>query len=149
MKIVLQRVKEASCKVDGACVSEIKEGYVLLVGFKKGDGKKEAEHLAKKVAKLRIYEDEQGKLNKDILEQESKEILSISQFTLYGETKKGNRPSFTEAMPPKEANELYQYFNQVLASYGLKVKEGIFQSHMDIALINDGPVTILLESNPS
>jgi len=149
MKIVLQRVKEASCKVDGAIISQIKQGYLLLVGFKKGDSKKEAEHLAKKVAKLRIYEDQEGKLNQDILAQESKQILSISQFTLYGETKKGNRPSFIEAMPPKEANELYQYFNQELSSYGLEVFEGKFQHHMDIALVNDGPVTILLEKTAS
>jgi len=145
MKIILQRVKEASCKVDGNIISSIDQGYVLLVGFKKGDTEEKALYLAKKVAKLRIYEDEEGKLNHDILSQQHHQILSISQFTLYGETKKGNRPSFTEAMAPLEANDLYMKFNQGLREYGLTVKEGKFQHHMDISLINDGPVTILLE----
>jgi D-tyrosyl-tRNA(Tyr) deacylase len=145
MKIILQRVSQASCTVEGQTISSIDRGYLLLVGFKHGDGQKEADHLAKKVAHLRIYEDQDGKLNHNILEQENHAILSISQFTVYGDTKKGNRPSFTEAMPPEQANELYQYFNKKLASYGLIVKEGKFQHHMSIALINDGPVTILLE----
>lgn len=148
MKIILQRVKEASCTVDGRMISKINKGYLLLVGFKQGDTKSIAEHLAKKVAKLRIYEDEEGKLNHDILSQDGYQILSISQFTVYGDTKKGHRPSFTQAMPPDQANELYQYFNQSLRDeYGLTVEEGQFQQHMDISLINDGPVTIILEKD--
>lgn len=147
MKIILQRVKEASCKVEEEVISSIDNGYVLLVGFKKGDTLQEALFLAKKVAKLRIYEDEDGKLNHDIMSQNNHQILSISQFTVYGDTKKGNRPSFTEAMAPDEANELYSQFNQALREYGLTVKEGKFQHHMDISLINDGPVTILIEKD--
>ncbi len=147
MKIILQRVKEASCKVSEEVISTIEHGYLLLVGFKKGDTVKEALFLAKKVAKLRIYEDAQGKLNHDILSQKNYQILSISQFTIYGDTKKGNRPSFTEAMAPDEANELYNKFNQALRELGLIVKEGKFQHHMDISLINDGPVTIILEKD--
>lgn len=145
MKIILQRVKEASCKVNDAVISTIDYGYLLLVGFKKGDTEQEAFYLAKKVAKLRIYEDQQGKLNHDILSQKNHQILSISQFTIYGDTTKGNRPSFIEAMAPDEASVLYDIFNQALREYGLIVKEGKFQHHMDISLINDGPVTILLE----
>ncbi|MGS0971817.1 MAG: D-aminoacyl-tRNA deacylase [Candidatus Izemoplasmataceae bacterium] len=147
MKIILQRVKEASCKVNEEVISTIEHGYLLLVGFKKGDTEQEALFLAKKVAKLRIYEDDQGKLNHDILFQKNHQILSISQFTIYGDTKKGNRPSFTEAMVPDEANALYTKFNQALREYGLIVKEGKFQHHMDISLINDGPVTIILEKD--
>lgn len=145
MKIILQRVKEASCTVNNTCISKIGNGYLLLVGFKKGDTEEQAIHLAKKVAKLRIYEDEFGKLNHDILSQDEGQVLSISQFTVYGSTKKGNRPSFTEAMEPNEAETLYHIFNQELREYGLLVEEGKFQHHMDIALINDGPVTLILE----
>lgn len=147
MKIILQRVKEASCTVEHKTISKIDGGYLLLVGFKTGDTEKVAEYLAKKVAKLRIYEDEEGKLNHDILSQKNPQILSISQFTIYGDTKKGHRPSFTEAMAPDLANDLYQHFNQSLREYGLTVEEGKFQQHMDISLINDGPVTIILEKD--
>jgi D-tyrosyl-tRNA(Tyr) deacylase len=145
MKIILQRVKKASCIVEGEVISSINNGYVLLVGLKTGDTEKQAKYLAKRVAKLRIYEDEDGKLNHDILSKDHYQILSISQFTVYGNTKKGNRPSFTEAMGPTEANKLYQLFNHELRTFGLDVQEGKFQHHMDISLINDGPVTLVLE----
>ena len=127
MKIILQRVKHASCVVEEKTISSIDHGYLLLVGFKKGDTDLQAKFLAKKVVKLRIYEDEHGKLNHDILSQDNYQILSISQFTVYGDTKKGNRPSFTDAMSPTQANELYKLFNQELRTYGLIVQEGKFQ----------------------
>lgn len=147
MKIILQRVKKASCTVEGEVISEINHGYVLLVGLKTGDTEKQAKYLAKKIAKIRIYEDEEGKLNHDILSKENHEILSISQFTIYGDTTKGNRPSFIDAMKPTEAYQLYKVFNEELRMYGLTVKEGKFQHHMDISLINDGPVTLVLEKS--
>ncbi len=147
MKIVLQRVKEASCFVDGNCISAINKGFLLLVGFTHTDTKKDVEYLAKKVAHLRIFEDQDGKLNKSILEMDHYEILSISQFTIYGNTKKGNRPSFTEAMKPDTANNLYEYLQQTLMNdYHINVQGGAFGQHMDIRLVNDGPVTIILES---
>ena len=147
MKIILQRVKRASCTVEGSEVSAIQNGFLLLVGFTHTDTTKEVEYLAKKIANLRIYEDEEGKLNKSILEMDQHQILSISQFTIYGSTKKGNRPSFTDAMEPLQANNLYQYLTQVLqTTYHIPTFQGVFGAHMDIELINDGPVTIVLES---
>lgn len=147
MKIILQRVKEASCSVNNEVISEIQNGYLLLIGFTHEDTMKEVEYLAKKVANLRVFEDENGKLNLSILDKEKYQILSISQFTVYGDTKKGNRPSFTKAMEPHKANELYEAFNDVIQNtYGISTLGGAFGEHMDIQLINDGPVTILLES---
>ena len=146
MRVVIQRAKNASCSVDGTIISSIEQGLVLLVGLTDTDTLKEVEYCAKKIANMRIFEDEDGKLNKSILDM-GYEILSISQFTLYGETKKGNRPSFTKAMEPVKANELYITLTHLLnQEYGIKTYNGAFGEMMDISLINEGPVTIILES---
>ncbi len=146
MKVVVQRVKEASCTVDNQLVSNIQNGYLLLVGLTHDDTIKELEYIAKKIANLRIFEDENGKLNKSIKEM-NYEILSISQFTLYGDASKGNRPSFTKAMRPEQAEPLYNQLTNILqTTHNIPTKEGIFGSYMDIQLTNDGPVTIILES---
>ncbi len=146
MKIIVQRVKSASCTVDNKTVAEIKNGYLLLVGLTHTDTLKEVEYLAKRIAKIRLFEDEDGKMNKSILDL-NYEILSISQFTLYANTSKGNRPSFTQAMAPKEAKNLYEALTKILnEEYHIKTFNGIFGAYMEISLINDGPVTITLES---
>jgi D-tyrosyl-tRNA(Tyr) deacylase len=146
MRVVVQRVSEASCTVEGNIVSKIKDGYMLLVGFETGDTVKEVEYLAKKIANLRIFEDEDGKLNKSILDMKY-EILSISQFTLYGDARKGNRPSFTRALDPVEAEKLYIRLTEILIdTYMIPTYNGVFGAMMDIALVNSGPVTIILES---
>lgn len=144
MKVVVQRVKSAKCVVDNTIISNINDGYVLLVGFTHSDTKDDIEYVANKVSKLRIFEDENGKMNIDIKKM-GFDILSIPQFTLYGDAKKGNRPSFVDAMKPEKANQYYELFNQYLKENGITVKTGQFQSHMEIHLINDGPVTIIIE----
>jgi D-tyrosyl-tRNA(Tyr) deacylase len=145
MKIVVQRVTSASVEVHNQVVGQIKRGYVLLVGICLSDTLKEVEYLAKKVASLRIFEDEQGKLNHSI-HHVNGQILSISQFTLYGDASEGNRPSFTQAAKGEVALPLFQHFNQVLRlEYGIDVQEGVFGEHMMVHLVNDGPVTILLQ----
>jgi D-tyrosyl-tRNA(Tyr) deacylase len=146
MKVVVQRVKSASCSVESKVISKIDNGYLLLVGFTQNDTSKEVKYLAKKIANLRIFEDELGKLNKSILDMNYK-ILSISQFTLYGDASKGNRPSFTKALEPKKALGLYLELTKILSNeYMIDTLNGAFGEHMDIELINDGPVTIILES---
>lgn len=144
MRVVVQRVNHASCTVNNELISKIEKGYLLLVGFTHNDNLEIIKKMAKKIAKLRIFEDEAGKMNLDI-SQVNGEILSISQFTLYANTKDGNRPSFVESMHPEEANKLYKIFNDELRSYNLNVYEGIFGASMQIELLNDGPVTINLE----
>ncbi|MBQ6368109.1 MAG: D-tyrosyl-tRNA(Tyr) deacylase [Erysipelotrichaceae bacterium] len=144
MRLTVQRVSEASCTVDGKQISEIGPGYMLLVGFSVDDNEAIAKKMAQKVAKLRVFSDEEGKMNLDI-HAVNGEILSISQFTLYGDARKGNRPSFVRALGGPEAIKLYDYFNQCLREEGLQVKTGIFGADMKIALVNDGPVTIWLE----
>ena len=149
MRVVVQRVKEASVTVADELVSKINKGYLLLVGIKNDDTIKEVEYVARKVAKLRIFDDVDGKLNLSI-NQIQGEILSISQFTLYGDTSKSNRPGFSDAMRYELANEMYQKFNEILRKeYNLNVLPGVFGSHMDIALVNDGPVTIIIEDRKS
>ena len=146
MKIVVQRVKEASCIVDKEVISSIKHGFVLLVGFTHTDTIKEVEYVAKKIASLRIFEDEDEKLNKSIVDVKG-EILNISQFTIYADTKKGNRPSFSEAMKSEFALPLYLKLTEILNNtYHIKTLNGIFGAMMDISLINDGPVTVILQS---
>lgn len=144
MKVVLQRVKFAKCTVDGKVTGAINEGYMLLVGYTHTDNDEINKKMAKKIANLRIFEDENGKMNLDI-NKVNGSILSISQFTLYANTNEGNRPSFVNAMKPNEANKLYHLFNSHLREYGLIVEEGIFGAHMEIELLNNGPVTICLE----
>ncbi len=146
MKVIVQRVKEASCIVNNQLISEISNGYLLFVGLTHSDTLKEVEYLAKRIVKLRIFEDEDNKLNKSILDM-NYEILSISQFTLYANTKKGNRPSFTDAMEPLDAEKLYLELTNILNNeYHIKTFNGVFGEYMDIKLVNDGPVTIMLES---
>ncbi len=145
MKLVIQRVKQAKVEVEEKLISEIRKGFLVLIGVTHTDTKETADYLAKKLCNLRVFEDENEKMNlglKDIQGQ----LLLVSQFTLYGDCARGNRPSFTEAAKPDFANELYEYFcQQCKQEYGLKVQEGIFGANMQISLVNDGPVTILLE----
>lgn len=146
MRIVLQRVKEASVTIDGQFYNEIEGGYLLLVGITEGDSEEIAEKMAAKVHDLRIFEDENGKMNLAI-EQIGGQVLSISQFTLYANCKKGRRPSFDQAARPELASPLYDYFNEALRRQGLVVKPGIFGAEMKVRLLNDGPVTLILDSS--
>ena len=144
MKVILQKVKKASVSVDGKIVGEVDKGYCLLVGVHKESTEADAKYLAKKIVEARLFEDENEKLNlglKDV----NGSILSVSQFTLYADTKKGKRPSFTNAASAEEANELYNKFNEYLREEGIKVETGIFQTMMEVNIINDGPVTIIYE----
>ncbi len=146
MRVVVQRVTNANCVVDGKVISEIKDGYLLLVGFTHGDTLEDVSYLAKKIAKLRIFEDEHQKLNKSIQDL-GYEILSISQFTLYGDASKGNRPSFTKALEPQLAKEFYLKLTEELQNtYLIPTYNGIFGEMMDLTFTNNGPVTIILES---
>ncbi|MBQ3046570.1 MAG: D-tyrosyl-tRNA(Tyr) deacylase [Clostridia bacterium] len=144
MKAVIQRVLEANLKVDGDLISEIKNGYVIFLGVKKGDTKQEADYFIKKIPPLRICEDENGKINKSIIDVGG-EILLVSQFTLYANTSRGNRPDFLDAESPTLANELYEYVLEGLRAQGLTVKKGVFGADMKISQINDGPFTVILE----
>ena len=145
MRVVLQRVKNASVTVSGERVSEIGEGLLLLVGVAKDDGEGEASWLAEKIAGLRIFNDEGGKMNLGVRDVGG-EILAVSQFTLLADTRKGKRPSFIKAALPEEAEPLFGYFCERLRAAGIaSVKTGSFGAMMDVALVNDGPVTIVLE----
>ncbi|MBQ2909649.1 MAG: D-tyrosyl-tRNA(Tyr) deacylase [Bacilli bacterium] len=144
MRVLVQRSGEASVKVDKKIVGQIDSGLVLLVGFTNGDTLEEVKHLAKKCVNLRIFPDENDVMNKSLLDFGG-DILSISQFTLYGDAHKGNRPSYINAMKNDEAIPLYEAFNEELRSYGVKVETGIFGADMDVSLINIGPTTIWLE----
>ena len=146
MRIVLQRAKEASVAIDGQLYNEIEGGYLLLVGITEGDSVEIAEKMAAKVHDLRIFEDENGKMNLAI-EQIGGQVLSISQFTLYANCRKGRRPSFDQAARPELASPLYDYFNEALRRQGLIVKPGIFGAEMKVRLLNDGPVTLILDSS--
>jgi len=145
MKVIVQRVLNSSCTIDNKLKSKIDKGYMLLVGFSSEDTKENADKMVKKISKLRIFEDENGKMNLDIHEVKGS-ILSISQFTLLTDTNSGNRPSFTNAMKPEDSSKLYDYFNEQLRKEGLVVETGIFGADMKIELLNDGPVTIILEN---
>ena len=144
MKAVAQRVKKTTLKVNDELISEIPFGLTVFLGVKVGDAEAGAEYLAKKIAGLRIFEDENGKMNLSVRDVEG-EVLLISQFTLYGDASKGNRPSFSLAERPERANELYEYAVQKLREQGVVVKTGVFGADMQIEQHNDGPVTILLE----
>ena len=146
MRIVLQRVKSASVSIEGLVVGEIEQGFLLLVGVGPNDTRDDASYLARKIAGMRIFSDENGKMNLSI-DQVGGKILSVSQFTLFADTKKGNRPSFTGAASPEAANKLYEEFNEILRmEYGLIVETGEFGADMQVSLVNDGPVTILLDT---
>lgn len=145
MKIVIQRVKSASVTIDEKLYSSIKQGILVLYGVEKGDTDEDSRYLCEKILKLRIFEDENEKMNlsvKDI----NGELLIVSQFTLAGDTRKGTRPSFDTAMPPKEANIMYEKFIDMVKESGLTVKTGVFGAMMDVSLVNDGPVTFILNS---
>lgn len=144
MKIVVQRCREASVMVDNKIVGEIGQGLLLLVGFTEGDSAVEMDYLVDKVIHLRIFDDENGVMNRSLLDVGGS-ILSVSQFTLYADTRKGRRPSYVQALNGERAVMLYQQFNEKLREKVVKVEEGIFGADMKVQLMNDGPVTIILE----
>ena len=146
MKIVIQRVARASVSVDGCITGEIGQGLCLLVGVAGDDTTSCAERLADKIVNLRIFNDENGKMNVSLLDAGGG-LLVISQFTLYADCRKGRRPSFIGAAPPDIGNEIYEYFTKYLANMGLKVQTGVFGANMQVEIINDGPVTIIMDSN--
>ncbi len=146
MKAVIQRVKYASVAIDGKTVGEIDKGFLILLGVAQGDTEEDAQMLAAKVAKLRVFEDENEKMNLSLTDIDG-EALVVSQFTLCADCKKGNRPSFTSSAPPDIANNLYEYFSSLLLENGIrKVENGVFGADMKVSLLNDGPVTIILDS---
>ena len=145
MRAVLQRVREASVTVDGALVGAIGPGLLVFLGVGKLDTDKDLTFMVDKISQLRIFEDEHGKMNKSLLDT-TKQLLAVSQFTLYADTKKGRRPSFIEAMAPDEAKRMYGAFCKGCRALGLSVAEGVFAAEMKVALLNDGPVTIVLDS---
>lgn len=145
MRIVVQRSKEAKVTVGGSVVGKIDKGLVLLVGVTHEDKEEDALYLADKVTNLRIFEDEDMKMNDSLLDVGG-EILSVSQFTLYGDCRKGRRPNFMEAARPEHAEQIYEVFNRILREKGIKVETGKFGAMMDVQLTNDGPVTLILES---
>ena len=145
MKALIQRVLKASVSVDNKVKGAIADGYVIFLGVGEGDTEKDADYLADKIVNLRIFSNNEGKFDHSILDIKG-EALVISQFTLYGNTQKGRRPDFTKAAKPDMANKLYQYFNESLRKKGARVKTGIFAAEMVVEIINDGPVTIMLDS---
>jgi D-aminoacyl-tRNA deacylase len=144
MRVLVQRVHQASCKVDHQVVGKINKGFVLFVGFKQEDTLENGVKMANKIINARLFEDENGKLNLSVVDVQG-QLLSISQFTLYADTKKGHRPSFDQAARPEKAKELFEAFNQELRKT-LTIETGIFQAHMDIDVLNDGPVSVLYEN---
>ena len=146
MKAVIQRVSEASVTVDGAAVGAIEKGFLVLLGVMEGDSEADADIMAAKVAKLRVFTDEQDKMNLSVTDVDG-EVLCVSQFTLCADVKKGNRPSFTPSAPPAEAERLYEYYMDCLKKEGInEVAHGEFGADMQVSLTNDGPVTILFDS---
>lgn len=144
MKIVLQRVSEASVSVNGEVVGRIGRGVCLLVGIEKGDAEEDACYLARKAVELRIFPDDEGKMNRSLIDV-SGDVLAVSQFTLAGSIQKGRRPSFDKAEEPVRADRIFHFFVEQLKKTGLKVETGIFQAMMKVRLINDGPVTFILQ----
>jgi len=145
MRVVVQRVSEAAVKIDQETVGEIKQGFMLLVGVRPDDTMTDVNYLVRKITNLRVFSDEAGKMNLSLRDIDGA-ILSISQFTLFADTKKGNRPSFTAAAKPELGQHLYDAFNQALAAEGISVETGEFGADMKVSLINDGPVTILFDT---
>lgn len=146
MRAVIQRVSRASVTVDGIVVGEIGSGLLVLLGVAAGDTEADADYLAEKIAGLRIFEDEAGKMNRSITD-EGGAVLAVSQFTLYGDVRRGKRPSFDGAARPERARELYEYFVAQVRARGLHCETGQFQAMMSVSLINEGPVTLLLDSS--
>jgi D-tyrosyl-tRNA(Tyr) deacylase len=145
MKTVIQRVKSARVSIDGKTRGEIDQGFVVFLGIGKTDGPEDADYLARKISGLRVFPDPTGKFDRSVRDVEGS-VLVVSQFTLYGDCRKGRRPSFTDAAPPEVAQKLYNYFIERLGQEGLPVESGVFQAMMEVHLVNDGPVTILLDS---
>lgn len=146
MKVVVQRAVHAKVSVDEKVVGQIEKGVMVLVGITHDDTEADAEYLAEKIAHLRIFEDESGKMNHSILDVGG-QVLSVSQFTLYGDCRKGRRPNYMNAAKPDVANELYESFNRILRGKGLHVETGVFGAMMDVQFTNVGPVTLIIESN--
>ena len=146
MKAVIQRVSSASVVVEDKIVGSIERGFLVLLGVKRGDTTEDAAYLARKIAKLRVFNDEAGKMNL-ALEQVDGAVLAVSQFTLYADTRGGNRPGFSEAAAPDDGNRLYKTFCELLRNESISVQTGIFQTEMKVSLVNDGPVTIIIDSN--
>ena len=144
MKVLIQRVSKSSVSIEGKLFSSINKGILAFVGIEKGDSEEISEKLAEKIVKLRIFPDENGKMNKSLSDIQG-EMLIVSQFTLCGDCKKGTRPSFDKSAPPDIANRLYEYFITQVQEKGIKVSTGKFGAMMDVSLINDGPVTFMLE----
>ncbi len=145
MKAVVQRVKKANVTVDGQVIGEIDHGLLVLLGIAEGDTEKDIETIVNKLVHLRIFEDENGKMNHSLLDVGGA-LLSVSQFTLYGDVRKGRRPSFSKAAKPEEAKRLYERFNEYVKEQGVQLETGEFGAMMDVSLINHGPVTFILES---
>ena len=146
MRAVVQRVSEAAVTVGGQRVSAIGPGLLVLLGVGKEDAEADADYLADKVVHLRIFEDEAGHMNRSVLDTKGA-VLVVSQFTLYGDARRGRRPGFSSAAPPDEASRLYRYFVERVAAAGVEVEEGVFRAMMDVQLVNHGPVTLLLDSS--
>ena len=144
MKLLVQRVANANVKVDDKIVGKVDKGFLVLCGVTHTDTKETADYLVKKLLNLRVFEDENEKMNLS-LKQVNGELLIVSQFTLYADTSSGNRPSFINAAKPDMANELYEYFCSQCAKEGIHVEKGVFGAHMEVSLLNDGPVTIIME----
>ncbi len=146
MRAVLQRVAKATVEVDGQVIGQIGKGFLVLLGISQEDNEAAADKMADKICRLRIFEDEAGKTNLSLADVGG-ELLVVSQFTLYADCRKGNRPSFTKAGPPEEANRLYEYFMERCRQYGNRVEKGSFGAHMKVELLNDGPFTLMLEGD--
>lgn len=145
MRAVVQRVSRAAVRVEGAVTGEVARGLLVLLGVGRDDGEDDARWMADKLAHLRVFEDAEGKMNRSVADVGGG-LVVVSQFTLFGDARKGNRPGFTDAAPPEVANPLYERTCALLREEGLPVGTGVFRAHMDVELVNDGPVTILLDS---
>ncbi len=145
MRCLIQRVSHASVRVDGRVVGEVEKGYLMLLGVSPEDDEAIADAIAKKAVNLRIFEDEKGKMNRSITDVEGGALI-VSQFTLYADCRHGNRPSFTGACEPQRAEALYEYFCRAVSGMGVEVQKGIFGADMKVELLNDGPVTVMLDS---
>lgn len=145
MRAVIQRVRKSSVFVENQLINEIGPGLLVLLGVGHNDSTKDADYMANKVLNLRIFEDDNGKMNRSLIQADG-EMLVISQFTLLGDCRKGRRPSFASAAPPEKAEILYRYFVEQIGKIGISVKTGVFRAMMDVSLTNDGPVTIIVES---